>query len=143
MKKKILSATFVVAMMAVAGYNVYMNQAKAGMSELALANVEALADDGEGVPQGFYTILKFRIAQMLEVTSVSGEISAAVDVGMIFTSGRLAELKGQFKGEIEAETVDCHKGECLSTTEKQNIQCIADDDWMKCHTQCNHSNNQI
>lgn len=47
MKKKILSATFVVAMMAVAGYNVYMNQAKAGMSELALANVEALADDGE------------------------------------------------------------------------------------------------
>ena len=48
MKKKILSATFVVAMMMVAGYNVYMNQAKAGMSELALANVEALASNGEG-----------------------------------------------------------------------------------------------
>ena len=43
MKKKILSATFVVAMMAVAGYNVYMSQAKADMSELALANLEALA----------------------------------------------------------------------------------------------------
>ena len=143
MKKKILSATFMVAMMAVAGYNMYLNQTKNRISELALANVEALANDGEGVPQGFYKILKFRIAQMLEVTSVSGEISAAVDVGMIFTSGRLAELKGQFKGEIEAETVDCHKGECLSTTEKQNIECIADDDWMKCHSQCNHSNNQI
>ena len=48
MKKKILSATFVVAMMAVAGYNVYMSQAKADMSELALANVEALADNSEG-----------------------------------------------------------------------------------------------
>lgn len=45
MKKKILSATFMVAMMAVAGYNVYMNQTKNGMSELALANVEALAGD--------------------------------------------------------------------------------------------------
>lgn len=44
MKKKILSATFAVAIMAVAGYNVYMNQAKVNMSELALANVEALAN---------------------------------------------------------------------------------------------------
>ena len=40
MKKKILGATFVVAMMAVAGYNVYMSQTKFEMSELALADVE-------------------------------------------------------------------------------------------------------
>ncbi len=44
MKKKILSAMFAVAIMAIAGFNVYMNQTKKGMSELALANVEALAD---------------------------------------------------------------------------------------------------
>lgn len=47
MKKKILSAMFAVAIMAVAGYNVYMNQTKNGMSELALANIEALAYDSE------------------------------------------------------------------------------------------------
>ena len=48
MRKKIFSATFVVAMMAVAGYNVYMSQTKYEMSDLALANVEALANNGEG-----------------------------------------------------------------------------------------------
>lgn len=48
MKKKFLTATFVVAIMAVAGFNVYMNQAKSEMSELALANIEALAKNEEG-----------------------------------------------------------------------------------------------
>ena len=43
MKKKILGATFVVAMMAVAGYNMYMNQTKNGISEITLENIEALA----------------------------------------------------------------------------------------------------
>ena len=47
MRKKILGVTFVVAMMAVAGYNVYVNQTKNSIYELALANVEALA-----VPEG-------------------------------------------------------------------------------------------
>ncbi|MBR6589503.1 MAG: hypothetical protein IKK67_03420 [Bacteroidaceae bacterium] len=45
MKKKILSAMFAVAIMAVAGFNVYMNQTKSNFSELALANIEALAND--------------------------------------------------------------------------------------------------
>ncbi len=43
MKKKILGATFMVAVMAVAGYNMYMSQSEFEMSELAMANVEALA----------------------------------------------------------------------------------------------------
>ena len=47
MRKKILSATFVVAIMAVAGYNVFLAKEKDSMHELALANVEALADDSE------------------------------------------------------------------------------------------------
>ena len=45
MKKKILSATFVVAMATIAGYSTYVNQTKVEMSNMALANVEALADN--------------------------------------------------------------------------------------------------
>ena len=44
MRKKILSAAFAVMIMTVAGFNVYMNQAKSNLSEMALANIEALAD---------------------------------------------------------------------------------------------------
>lgn len=47
MRKKILGATFVVAIMTVAGFNAYMNQPKNEMSELALKNVEALANEEE------------------------------------------------------------------------------------------------
>ena len=44
MRKKILSAAFAVAIIAIAGYNVYMSQTKDSLSELALANIEALAN---------------------------------------------------------------------------------------------------
>jgi len=44
MKKKILSAMFAVAIMAVTGFNVYVNQTKSDLSEMALANIEALAN---------------------------------------------------------------------------------------------------
>lgn len=43
MRKKILGASFVVAMAAIAGYNTYVDQTKSEMSDLTLANVEALA----------------------------------------------------------------------------------------------------
>ena len=49
MKKNILKATVVAAFALVAGFNVYNFQKSDVMSELALANVEALADDGEAV----------------------------------------------------------------------------------------------
>ena len=50
MKKKIFSASFVVAMTAIVGYNTYVNQNKNEMPDLALANVEALAvPEGESV----------------------------------------------------------------------------------------------
>ena len=50
MRKKIFSATFVVAMVAIAGYNTYVNQNKNEMPDLALANVEALAGpEGEEI----------------------------------------------------------------------------------------------
>lgn len=44
MKKTILGATFIVAFGFVAGYGVYASQQKVEMSDLAMANVEALAD---------------------------------------------------------------------------------------------------
>ena len=47
MKKNILKATLVAAFGLIAGFNVYNSQKSDVMSELALANVEALADDGE------------------------------------------------------------------------------------------------
>ena len=47
MKKNILKVTLVAAFALLAGYNVYNSQKAEGMSELALANVDALADDGE------------------------------------------------------------------------------------------------
>ena len=50
MKKKIFSVTFVVALAAIAGYNTYVNQTEVEMSDMALANVEALAGpEGESV----------------------------------------------------------------------------------------------
>ena len=54
--KKMMKLAFVAAIAAVAGYNVYQSQSVMnGMSEFALANVEALADnenDGTGTLYG-------------------------------------------------------------------------------------------
>lgn len=47
--KKIIKMTFVAAFAAIAGYGVYTNQNKNAMSDLALANIEALADNSEYV----------------------------------------------------------------------------------------------
>lgn len=47
MKKKIIGIISVVAIAVVAGYNVYTSQNNAKLSDLVLANVEALADNGE------------------------------------------------------------------------------------------------
>ena len=45
--KKMIKIAFVAAFAAIAGYGVYANQKTDVMSDLALANVEALADGGE------------------------------------------------------------------------------------------------
>ena len=47
MKKNILKATLVVAFALIAGFNVYNAQKSDVLSDLALANVEALATDDE------------------------------------------------------------------------------------------------
>lgn len=48
MNKKVLKATFVVAIAMVSGINVFNAQKSDGLSDTILANVEALADDFEG-----------------------------------------------------------------------------------------------
>ena len=47
MRKNIIRTAFVAAFALMAGYNVYTSQHEKTMSDLALANVEALADDEE------------------------------------------------------------------------------------------------
>ena len=51
MKKKLMGIVTIIAIAAVAGYNVYASRSNVKLSDLALANVEALAfreDDSEG-----------------------------------------------------------------------------------------------
>ena len=50
--KKVIKLAFVAAFVAVAGYGVYANQTSDAMSDLALANVEALANSREGTGNG-------------------------------------------------------------------------------------------
>ena len=52
MKKNILKATFVAAFALIAGFNVYNSQKSDVMSDLALANVEALANSRESTGNG-------------------------------------------------------------------------------------------
>ena len=56
MKKNILKATLVVAFALIAGMNVYNSQKSDVMSDLALANVEALAGDEIGKNNCYPTI---------------------------------------------------------------------------------------
>ena len=52
MKKKLMGIVTIIAIAAVAGYNVYASRSNVKLSDLALANVEALAD-GEGTNAGY------------------------------------------------------------------------------------------
>ena len=56
MKKNILKVTLVAAIALFAGYNVYSSQKTVEMSDLALANVEALAQDENSGSSCFYRI---------------------------------------------------------------------------------------
>jgi hypothetical protein len=58
--KKVIKLAFVAAFVAVAGYGVYANQTSNAMSDLALANVEALAQ-GESGGGGSYCCAPYSI----------------------------------------------------------------------------------
>ena len=140
MKK--LFSTIVIAATLFAGYSAYSGQNSNELTDVSLANVEALSKEVDQT-EGYYFIQKYAICSMLEVTSVSGDIVGEISVGAIITKLSLSELKGKFSGEIKCSTVDCHWRKCLATTEAQKIACIEGNDWEKCHSQCDHSNNQM
>lgn len=48
MKKKVIGVIAIVAIAVIAGYNVYTSHTNVKLSDLALNNVEALANNGEG-----------------------------------------------------------------------------------------------
>lgn len=58
MRKKIIKATFVAAFVFVAGYVAYTSQQKTDMSDLTMANIEALAsgESGSKCPNGCSSI---------------------------------------------------------------------------------------
>ena len=58
--KKVIKLAFAAAFVAVAGYGVYANQTSDAMSDLALANVEALAQ-GESGGGGSYCCAPYSI----------------------------------------------------------------------------------
>lgn len=47
MKKKIMGIVAIIVIVATVGYNLYASQNEVELSNLALANIEALANDGE------------------------------------------------------------------------------------------------
>lgn len=138
MKKKIFlaCAALVVSAAAVVGvkaYNYY------SMPELMRANLEALSQNEEG--DLFYKVAKYDICKLFLVTSVDGNIGTGIEIGALLTK---AEVKATVQGSITVEPVDCHKRYCCRTTEMQSIECIpGDKDWVMCHSECRHSNNQI
>ena len=69
MKKRIFKGLAITAFAMVAGYNVYQsNNEVKGMSELMLANVEALAQGEQGTNcTGFYYVCQSNLASFLEL----------------------------------------------------------------------------
>lgn len=136
MKKKIFMACAALVVLAAAmiGLKAY-NYSQ--MSDLALANIEALSQNE--ADDAFYKIAKYNICQLFKVVKVKG--STGVSIGAILTQ---AEFEAYVKGDIECELVNCHKRLCLRTTEKQPIECRAEDEnFVACHKDCNHKDNQI
>ena len=67
MNKKVLKVAFVVAIVLVGGLNVFNAQKVNVLSDVTLANVEALANGEEGtICTGFYYVCESNLASFLE-----------------------------------------------------------------------------
>jgi hypothetical protein len=113
-----------------------VNYNQSNLDDLFETNLEALAR--QEVDEKFYYVARYDIASMFRVTRVSGQ--ASVQVGALLTR---AELEALVAGTVEGNYVDCHMRYCCRTTEMQNIECIPGTDWVACHPQCDHSQNQM
>ena len=108
------------------------------MSELTRRNLEVLLNK-EGEDNRFYEVPRYNLEQRFRVTKVKGNVN--VSVGALLSLSEASNFK--IGAEIEGTYVDCHKGYCLSTTVKQTIACAVNTEWAVCHSQCNHSTNQM
>ena len=128
-----------VAVMAVATFVAYTEiQNYRQLSELTRRNLEVLLNK-EGEDNRFYEVPRYNLEQRFRVTKVKGNVN--VSVGALLSLSEASNFK--IGAEIEGTYVDCHKGYCLSTTVKQTIACAVNTEWAVCHSQCNHSTNQM
>ena len=138
MKKllKILGVVAVCATFAVVAYN----QVNAKPENPILAkNIEALSQSEGGGNISYYKVTKYAISRLFKVVKVNG--NASVSLGALLTA---AQVEAQISGSIECEPVDCHKRVCCNTTIRPPYDCPYNDtDWQMCHSQCNHSENQL
>ena len=66
MKKNFVKASFVVAIVMVSGINMFSSQKSETLSEVALANVEALANgEQETICEGFYYVCQSELSSFL------------------------------------------------------------------------------
>ena len=111
------------------------------MSDMALANVEALAqyNNPPEYSTSFYQITYVNLCKMGQVTGVSGNLNSGIKLGNLINPLKVGELEVKAGVKIEYELVDCHQRECLSTSEPQTVECRADPDWLICNSQCKHN----
>ena len=83
--KKMIKIAFVAAFAAIAGYGVYANQKTDVMSDLALANIEALADGGEGSGDCY------------------GCAIYAIGIGLLFLQPYMSTARAAFYEDLKAE----------------------------------------
>ena len=137
--KRILFSLCSVAVMAIVAFATYTEiQNHRQMSELTRRNLEVLLNK-EGEDNRFYEVPRYNLEQRFRVTKVKGNVN--VSVGALLSLSEASNFK--IGAEIEGTYVDCHKGYCLSTTVKQTIACVVNTEWAVCHSQCNHSTNQM
>ena len=134
--KKLLFAAGAMIIAAAVSAAVCLTCGQTRHNDLFEQNLDALAR-GEGDEKYFF-IAKYDIASMFKVVRVSGQ--ANIQVGALLT---MTQLDAMVSGEVEGYFLDCHYRHCCSTTEKQNIECIEGSGWEVCHSQCDHSNNQM
>ena len=88
MKKKMMGFIAIVAIVAVTGYNAYTSQNNMKLSSLTLANVEALANDGESGYSCSATANCYYGGRVEGSVSCTGKTSCTSGYGYVTCDGR-------------------------------------------------------
>ena len=122
MKKHLITATFAVAIAAMAGYNTYLSHVEDGMSDMVLENVEALADDTENNKKDSYCRTDEVLVDYTYKCFHGGKVGFA---GTIFSC---------VKGGLETECTEGEKGKSYECNmnhlimQVSNLKTVACDD---------------